>query len=158
MKIKATMLVNLSTALFVGLFLIGCGEMRATAVSTGTLTPISVISPTPLATTGARLTPTPTVSFVLTPMSAPAAVNHPYPFELTTHCGVNYAVDFNGSFWDATIPVYEGAGTAPTPIDQPTQKGTMTLQDADHAQFDYGNQRIPFRRHLGPKIVHGLCA
>jgi len=65
------------------------------------------------------------------------------------------------SLWtqpDATVPVYEGAGTPPTPIDRPTQQGTMTLLDGDHAQFDYGNQQIPFRRHLGPKIVYGLCA
>jgi len=152
------MLVKLSTVLFASFFLTGCGEMRATVVSTSTFTPLPVITPTPFVTPTARLVPTPTVSIVLTPMSAPTLVGQPYPLTLNTHCGVNYAVDFDGSFWDATIPVYEGAGTSPTPIDQPTQQGTMILQDADHAQFDYGNQQIPFRRHPGPKIVHGLCA
>lgn len=81
-----------------------------------------------------------------------------YPFELLTHCGVNFAVDFGGNFWEAAIPVYPGYGAYPTAIDNPFQRGMMTLLDPDNALFTYPNGQIPFRRLGATKVVPGLCA
>lgn len=126
----------------------------AAATSPPTITPIPPLTATP------DLQPTSTLfaGFTVTPRSTAIAVGQPYLFDLSTHCGVNFWVDFDGSFWEATIPVYPGYGIPATPINTAVQRGTMTLLDPDTALFEYQNGRIPFRRLYGTRIVRGLCA
>ncbi len=148
MNAKVTMFARLLLVFLVGFVFVGCGENRAT---------IATDTPTPPLTATASLAATPTVSIILTPVSTPAEIGHTYPFQLLTHCGVNYHVDFDQSFWEATVPVWDGAGSPPPGLRNPVQDGTMTLLDTDHARFDYSGGQIPFRRLTEPKVVHGLC-
>ena len=167
MSTKATTPVRFSAILAVAFILVGCGATRTTTAMTDTPTtnatgdaarsPIPLLSPTPSAPTIIGSAPTPTVGIILTPTSLPAAVGHSYAFHLLTHCGVNYHVDFDQSFWEATIPVWDGSGNPPPNLRNPVQDGTMTLLDTDHARFDYSGGAIPFRRLTGPKVVNGLC-
>ncbi len=167
MGTKAAMPARLPAILAVVFILVGCGATRATTASTGTpamnttgsasRSPLPIISPTLPAPPPADSAPTPTVGIILTPMSPPAQVGRSYAFDLLTHCGVNYHVDFDRSFWEATIPVWDGSGNPPPNLRNPFQDGTMTLLDTDHARFDYSGGAIPFRRLTGAKVVNGLC-
>jgi hypothetical protein len=87
-----------------------------------------------------------------TPQSARVERGKAYPFVLYTHCGVDYATDFDGSFWDAVEKNY-----LPASLGNPAQRGTMTLTDDDHATFTFGGGSILFTRHLGPNVLPGLC-
>jgi hypothetical protein len=88
-----------------------------------------------------------------TPQSARVERGKAYPFVLYTHCGVDYDTDFDGSFWDAEEKNY-----APASLGNPAQRGTMTLTDDDHATFEFEGGSILFTRHIGPKVIPGLCA
>jgi hypothetical protein len=88
-----------------------------------------------------------------TPQSAHVERGKAYPFVLSTHCGVDYYVDFDGSFWDLLEKNY-----APASLGNPAQRGTMTLTGDDHALFEFDNGSIIFARHLGPKVLAGMCA
>jgi hypothetical protein len=112
-------------------------------------------------------------AIVLHPRSRPAVRGRAYPFRLYTHCGANYAVDFNHTFWDLTDKRWADRGyphgVAPhAGLDDPFQLGTMTLIDANHARFDFmlragalpgvrGQQHIHFTRHRGRKVVPFFC-
>jgi hypothetical protein len=93
-----------------------------------------------------------------TPQSAHVERGKAYPFVLSTHCGVDYYVDFDGSFWDlleknyAPVPL----GT-PGSLGNPAQRGTMTLTEDDHALFEFDGGSILFTRHKGPKVLTGMC-
>lgn len=94
-----------------------------------------------------------------------------YSFRLYTHCGVNFSVDFDHSFWDLTDPKWSDRpdGTGPHKgLGDPFQPGMMTLVDAAHARFDFvpatfqpgtvaAPSSINFTRHVGPKIVPSFC-
>lgn len=167
MGTRVTMHARLSAILVIAVIFVGCGATRATiapmgapamnATESASRSPLPIISPTAPVPTPKGPAPTPTVGILLTPMSPPAEIGHSYAFHLLTHCGVNYHVDFDQSFWEATIPVWDGSGNPPPNLRNPIQDGTMTLLDADHARFDYAGGAIPFRRLSGPKIVNGLC-
>jgi hypothetical protein len=124
-------------------------EASATLGVTGT---VGVASPAP----GTRVpgatrlpgaTPTP---IVVQPKSARAEKGKAYPYQLYTHCGIDFSVDFDGSFWDAT-------GTRPAGIGNPIQKGTLTLIDTRHARFSYDKGSIGYTRHAGVKTIPYLC-
>lgn len=94
----------------------------------------------------------------LQPRSQAAERGKAYPYRLYTHCGVDYAVDFDASFWDLADPAWAGSnGNPPVGIGNPYQDGTMTLLDAGHARFDFSGGTIHFTRHIGPKIAP-LCS
>jgi hypothetical protein len=94
-------------------------------------------------------TPTPVV---LTPKSARAEQGKVYEFNLYTHCGVDFEVDFDGSYWDlATL------ANLPSTVGNPAQHGTMKLVDTNHARFTFEGGSIDYVRHVGPKIVPGFC-
>lgn len=81
------------------------------------------------------------------------------PFCLDTHCGVDYAGDFDGSFWDLDDPTSGTTnGDRPPVIGNSFQDGTITIVDADHARFDLSGGRIEYQRHQGAKVVPGLRA
>jgi hypothetical protein len=95
----------------------------------------------------------------LTPHSQAVVVGKPYPFQLYTHCGVEYAVDFDAALWDLADPAWQSQNGNPPPgIGNPYQGGTMTLVDADHARFNFSGGSISFVRHVGPKLVPGPCS
>lgn len=95
----------------------------------------------------------------LRPHSARVQPGTTVAFRLATHCGVDFATDFDGSFWDVADPAWATrGGNPPHTIGNPVQDGTMTLVDANHARFDFPGGRIEYTRHQGPKIVPGLCA
>jgi hypothetical protein len=87
-----------------------------------------------------------------TPQSARVERGKAYPFVLFTHCGVDNYTDFDGSFWDALQKNY-----APASLGNPAQRGTMTLTEDDHAMFEFDGGSILFARHLGPKVLAGMC-
>jgi hypothetical protein len=84
------------------------------------------------------------------PRSAEVAIGRERPFELYTHCGIDFHVDFAGSFWQW----YAGKTGA---VGDPFQKGTMTLLSDDAAVFRYhsrGDQlSIYFVRNDTPKAL-----
>ena len=102
----------------------------------------------------------------VSPNSPRASLGKPYPFVLNIHCGLDFEVDFNGSFWKLDerrgVPEdYLGGGV-------PELEGTMTLITPDRARFDfdpasiYTNLRpsrasIFFVRHEGRKILDHPC-
>jgi hypothetical protein len=109
---------------------------------------------------------------LLQPHSPRVAPGRAYPFRLYTHCGVNFSVDFDHSFWDLTDRTWadrpDGAGPH-AGLGNPFQTGTMTLVDAMHARFDFvplgpntglpsRTEHIHFTRHIGAKIVPGYCS
>jgi hypothetical protein len=124
-------------------------DASPTLVVTGT---VGVASPTP----GTRVpgatrlpgaTPTP---IVVQAKSARATMGKAYTFQLSTRCGIDYSVDFDGSFWDAS-------GTRPAGIGNPIQKGTITLIDTRHARFSYDKGTISYTRHIGVKTIPYRC-
>lgn len=82
------------------------------------------------------------------PRSSPAELGKAYPYKLYTHCGVDLAVDFDGSFWQLSHPV-----EVPESLGDPSQEGTMTLIDSDSARFDFAGGSLYFIRHQGPKHI-----
>jgi hypothetical protein len=82
------------------------------------------------------------------PLSLPAELGKSYPFQLYTHCGFDLAVDFDGSFWQLS-----NLAEVPESLGDPSQEGTMTLIDPDHARFDFEGGSLLFIRHLGSKYI-----
>ena len=124
-------------------------ERGATLVVTGT---VGAASPAPgTRVAGATRLPGPTPTpIVVQPKSTRAEKGKAYPYQLYTHCGIDFSVDFDGSFWDAT-------GTRPSGIGNPIQKGTLTLIDTGHARFSYDKGSISYTRHAGVKTIAYLC-
>ena len=124
-------------------------EAGAPLVVTGTAGPATRIPGTRVsgATRLPGATPTP---IVVQAKSTRAEKGRAYLFQLYTHCGIDFSVDFDGSFWDAT-------GTRPAGIGNPIQKGTMTLLDTRYARFSYDKGSIGYTRHAGVKTIPYLC-
>ena len=124
-------------------------EASATLVVTGTVRAATPASGTrvPGVTRLPSATPKP---IVVQAKSAHAVTGKAYSFQLYTHCGIDFSVDFDGSFWDAT-------GTRPSGIGNPIQKGTMTLVDTRHARFSYDKGSISYTRHAGVKTIPYQC-
>jgi hypothetical protein len=83
------------------------------------------------------------------PRSADVGVGESRRFELYTHCGIDFRVDFDGSFWQSY-----NVGQK-TRITDPFQKGTMTLLTGDVAAFRFGSgdrmAAVFFVRNDSPK-------
>lgn len=62
--------------------------------------------------------------------SPDVAIGRVRSFNLYTHCGIDFRVDFDESFWQS----YPGAKA---PVDDPVQQGTMTLLTDRVAVFRY---------------------
>lgn len=153
--------------------LAGCGVAEATPTPSPTPTPLPTAVPTrtalptlaatptalPTATPSATPTagPTATAAFMLVPRSKPADIGATYPFTLIVLCGANPFVDFDGSLWEATTPLYPGMPTPSVAVEPIELRGTMTLRDGDTALFEYPGGRVSFRRLPGPKVVEGFC-
>jgi hypothetical protein len=88
------------------------------------------------------------------PISSDVAVGQSRLLRLSTHCGVDFRVDFDGSFWES----YAGNIRDAT---NPAQMGTMTLVSDDVSVFRYRSQghqeaSIYFVRNDTPK-AEGSC-
>lgn len=123
--------------------------LTATATMTGTLRAATPAVGT-LAVGGTRPPRATATPILVKPHSAPATPGKAYVFQLSTRCGIDYEVDFDGSFWDA-------ASARPVGIGSPTQKGTMTLIDTRHAKFSYDKGVVSYTRHTGVKTLAYLC-
>ena len=86
------------------------------------------------------------------PSSADVAVGRKVPFRIYTHCGFDFRIDFDGSFWqaythDAYAPAYGFV------------HGTMTLLTEEVAVFRFKTQGAPssvyFVRNDTPKPERG---
>jgi predicted small lipoprotein YifL len=102
-------------------------------------------------------TSVPPTPIVIEPLSPRVEPDKTYQFSLYTHCGLDFATDFDGSFWD--LEDREDQRRHVRNIGNPGQRGTMTLVEENRARFDYpGGEPIYFVRHVGPKIIPGFCA
>ena len=88
--------------------------------------------------------------------SKPAEIGVAYRFRLSTHCGVDHFVDFDGSFWRA---VHEAAAIDRgdyRKLDPLTERGTMTLLAPDRSRYASNNGpvidfvRIGSRKRVSP--------
>jgi len=154
--------VGASIALYVPSGTFAAWTVRAVATETGTGRVLAT------ATRMGRERPA-TQGLQLQPHSAYVAAGCAYPFRLYTHCGIDFATDFDHAFWDVADAAWRGSnGNPPGGIGNPFQMGAMTLVDHGHARFDIGGGSntapssrggsIRFIRHRGPKIVPGYCA
>ena len=90
-------------------------------------------------------TPTETPSYpVDTAESAPVDIGKPYRFILSTHCGIDFAIDFDESFWK------------PIPEDRRAfRRGRLKgLRDADRGTMTLtSSNRAVYRSDNGP-VIH----
>lgn len=112
---------------------------RASPVLPREARPVPEPSPWPLPRSGRRDHPT----------SSDVAIGRTRPFELYTHCGIDFGVDFDGSFW-------QSYGDVETPtVGNPFRKGTMILLTEEVAVFrfdsDGSETSIYFVRNDTPK-------
>jgi hypothetical protein len=68
------------------------------------------------------------------PSGPGAQVGQSYPYELYTHCGIEFE-GFSGRWWQAETPLSDGHGNPPAGWGDPKQAGTMTLVAPDEAVF-----------------------
>jgi len=130
-------------ALAMAILLGGCGgnsQPTMTRVPISQL-PIATWTPVPAAQAEQSLD-------VRQPLSLHADPGKAYPFQLYTHCGADYAVDFDGSFWQLSNP-----SEVPASLGDPAQDGTMMLINPDYTQFDFAGGSLLFIRHKGPKYL-----
>lgn len=138
--------MKLNISFFTLAVIILMGGCDGTSQPTPTLIPVSKVplaTWTPISPSEAEQNPE-----VREPLSPPAELGKAYPFQLYTHCGVDLAVDFDGSFWQLSNPE-----EVPESLGDPSQEGTMTLIDSDYARFDFAGGSLLFIRHQGPKYI-----
>jgi hypothetical protein len=68
------------------------------------------------------------------PSGPGAEVGKGYPFQLYTHCGIEFD-GFSGRWWRAIKPLNDGQGGPPMGWGDPHETGTMTLVKPDEAMF-----------------------
>ena len=66
------------------------------------------------------------------PTSSDVPTRQERPFTLHTHCGIDFRVDFDGSFWQSYVVGRTSA------VGDPVQKGSMTLLSGEVAVFQFG--------------------
>jgi hypothetical protein len=81
------------------------------------------------------------------PVAAPAAATtapKPVPYNLYTHCGINY-VQVGNRYYEATPPLSDGSGNPPPGWGNPYQPGTLTVISPTQAVFaDRAGHRVVF--------------
>jgi hypothetical protein len=107
----------------------------------------------PRTTVTASPIPVPHGTKVDHPHSPPSAVvSVPYPFKLYTHCGIDFHVDFDGSFWQLV------KGSVDGPFKNPEDVGGMTLLPSGLAEFQsLSGSSVQFVRYTYPKPFQ-VCA
>ncbi len=85
------------------------------------------------------------------PRSARVEEGVAYRMATYTHCGLDYALDFDGSFWE----VVSGPTDRRTSLDDPEDEGTITLVETDRAVYESSTgAQFELRRTDGPREVH----
>ena len=113
----------------------------------------------PLPAPASEIRPTPTNSFHAAnffPNSGLVEQGKTYRFTLSTHCGLDGVVDFNGRLWDYSGPGNpdDGNNNPPLGFDNPSDHGTMTLVSQDVAEYESSQGVvIRYERREKPKEV-----
>ena len=77
------------------------------------------------------------------PVAAPAAPK-PVPYNLYTHCGIDYA-QVGNRYYEVTPPLSDGSGNPPPGWGNPYQPGTLTVISPTQAVFtDKAGHRVVF--------------
>ena len=87
------------------------------------------------------------------PRSQEVADEGTYRFTVP-HCGLDWMVDFDGSFWKAEHPEDYGEGNR-YPFFYNSDAGTFTFESSDEAVYASSmGEQVPLRRIDGPIVVH----
>ena len=80
----------------------------------------------------------------ISPVGAVVGISYAYDMP---HCGINGAIDVDGSFWDAV-------GIPPNSVDFDGRAGRIRLTSPNEADFTADNGRVlHLIRHAGPKAI-----
>ena len=83
------------------------------------------------------------------PGSIDVDVGQRFRYTAYTHCGIDYALDFDGSFWRARGSSDEG-------LDDPFDHGVITLLGEDEASYESSSgATVILERQPGPQVVSG---
>jgi hypothetical protein len=97
---------------------------------------------------------------VVFPSSGQVEMGVEYRYTLYTHCGLDGAVDFDGSLWDfaGPGPADDGSHSPPAEFDNPFDHGTMKLVSEDVAEYrSASNLVVTYSRRLDVKRLE-LCS
>jgi hypothetical protein len=106
----------------------------------------AAIAAVPLAAVlaGCESTPSPAASPSPTTAAARTTAPKPVPYDLYTHCGIDYA-QVGNRYYEATPPLSDGSGNPPPGWGNPYQPGTMTVLSPTQAVFtDKAGHRVVF--------------
>jgi hypothetical protein len=106
----------------------------------------AAIAAVPLAAvlTGCESTPSPAAPPSPTTAAARTTAPKPVPYDLYTHCGIDYA-QVGNRYYVATPPLSDGSGNPPPGWGNPYQPGTMTVISPTQAVFtDKAGHRVVF--------------
>jgi hypothetical protein len=106
----------------------------------------AAIAAVPLAAVLAGCQTTPSTAVPPSPTTAAATTTapKPIPYNLYTHCGIDYARVGN-RYYEATPPLSDGSGNPPPGWGNPYQPGTMTVISPTQAVFtDKAGHRVVF--------------
>jgi len=107
----------------------------------------AAIAAVPLAAavlTGCESTPSPVAPPSPTTAAARTSAAKPIPYNLYTHCGIDYALVGN-RYYEATPPLSDGSGNPPPGWGNPYQPGIMTVISPTQAVFtDKAGHRVVF--------------
>jgi hypothetical protein len=106
----------------------------------------AAIAAVPLAAmlAGCESTPSPAAPPSPTAAAATTTAPKPVPYDLYTHCGIDYTRVGN-RYYVATPPLSDGSGNPPPGWGNPYQPGTMTVISPTQAVFtDNAGHRVVF--------------
>jgi hypothetical protein len=106
----------------------------------------AAIAAVPLAAmlAGCGSTSSPAAPSSSTAAAARATAPKPVPYNLYTHCGIDYA-QVGNRYYEATPPLSDGSGNPPPGWGNPYQPGTMTVISPTQAVFtDKAGHRVVF--------------
>lgn len=84
------------------------------------------------------------------PASGSVQQGVPYRITVSTHCGLDHALDFDGSFWDAET----GPQDPRDALDTPEDEGIITLESQDVAAYRSSKGgEFRLRRTDGPREI-----
>jgi hypothetical protein len=104
----------------------------------------AAIAAVPLAAVLAGCESTPSPAAPPTTAAARTSAPKPVPYDLYTHCGIDYA-QVGNRYYQATPPLSDGSGNPPPGWGNPYQSGTMTAISPTQAAFtDTAGHRVVF--------------
>ena len=106
----------------------------------------AAIAAVPLATVlaGCGSTSSPAAPPSPTAAAATTTAPKPVPYDLYTHCGIDYA-QVGNRYYKATPPLSDGSGNPPPGWGNPYQAGTLTVISPTQAVFtDNAGHRVVF--------------